>query len=526
MRRARLARFHSYALAAAIAGSVAAGCSSRPTTRELAHDMVDAMGGAERLGHVRSVAMMHGDGSRWQLGQSVKTSDPDSSGTLNAVTETVDLTDRRAALDYEISTNDGFTQRRQEVLTASNGRSVGLERVGGRPPAILSPEALFSMGPTTPALALRRNIITIALAALSADATQLAEDRDLDGRRVRFGRTVLHDESIGIYFDRGSKLIAAFEALDTDPIRGDVTARYILDDYRRVNGIMLPFRTTIIKDGARYATVHFTTASVDDPALLGIFDLPSDAGDSLAAVAANRDYSPLTLTPIADGVSFAQGLSHHSLVVEFPTYLAVVEAPYSEAQSQMLLQMLAAQFPAKPVRYVVVTHPHFDHIGGVRAMAASGATIVVAAAHEPVLRALLAARHTNPADDLEIKRKTGARVGTLQSFTGSTTALTEGTQSLELHVVTGSPHAEPIVIADVPSARVLFQSDLYFPGTGATVTPASRHLLQTIRALNLNVDTIAGGHGGVGPFAELVAVVSGSTPPPAPSPTATLSMRH
>jgi glyoxylase-like metal-dependent hydrolase (beta-lactamase superfamily II) len=33
-------------------------------------------------------------------------------------------------------------------------------------------------------------------------------------------------------------------------------------------------------------------------------------------------------------------------------------------------------FPNKPIRYVVNTHNHFDHLGGIRTYVAEGATVV------------------------------------------------------------------------------------------------------------------------------------------------------
>jgi hypothetical protein len=50
---------------------------------------------------------------------------------------------------------------------------------------------------------------------------------------------------------------------------------------------------------------------------------------------------------------------------------------------------------------------------------------------------------------------------------------------------------------------VLFQSDLFFPGTGAPAGPDAVALLQAVKSLKLRVTTHAGGHGGVGPAAEL-----------------------
>jgi hypothetical protein len=71
----------------------------------------------------------------------------------------------------------------------------------------------------------------------------------------------------------------------------------------------------------------------------------------------------------------------------------------------------------------------------------------------------------------------------------------------------GSAHVEPMVLAYVPGARVLFQSDLWFPGTGGAGSPLAKHLLESVRKLGLEVYTNVGGHGGVGPFMELVTAV-------------------
>ena len=145
-----------------------------------------------------------------------------------------------------------------------------------------------------------------------------------------------------------------------------------------------------------------------------------------------------------------------------------------------------------------MTHPHFDHIGGVRSIAATGATILVTREHEAAMRALLTARHTNPADDLDRNRLSGGKTGGLQVY-GHKTMIAEGRQSIELHVVIGSPHADPIVIAYVPSAQLLFQSDLFSPGTGAGATPAAAQLLRAVRVLGLMCVRMRAGTAASGP---------------------------
>ncbi len=422
------------------------------------------MGGADALRDVQSYVMKGGTGTRSRLGQVVKPGEADPPAQLKNVVETLDLAGQRAALDYEILAAGGFGQHRQEIVTKKGDGAVGLENVGTRPLAVMSPSGLFSWGTqNSPSMSLRRSVIRIALAASETATPELLLDKQLNGRRYKFGNVMIDGETIGLYFDPASDLIAAFETTDTETMIGDVTAQYLLEDYREVSGVKLPHKITIRKGGEHYADVQFTSAAVNDAEALKVFAIPdAAAADVDRAIAAGPDYSPIRLTQVDEGVHFAQAYSHNTLVVEFPRFLAIVEAPYTEAQTKTLVQFLATQFPGKPIRYAAVTHPHYDHTGGVRAAAAYGAAIVAAKGHEAPLRSLLDAPHTNPPDELASRRKAKQLTGGLQVFEGKR-VIADGTQRLELYAITGSPHVDPMVIAYVPNGRVLFQSDLFFP---------------------------------------------------------------
>jgi glyoxylase-like metal-dependent hydrolase (beta-lactamase superfamily II) len=357
----------------------------------------------------------------------------------------------------------------------------------------------------SPEISLHRNIVGILLEASAAATDAPADDRDLNGKKTKHATMkTKNGDDVSLFFDPQTKLLAGFETTDTEALDGDVPAQYLFDDYKAVDGVQLPHRITIRKNGKDYSTVQYTSAAVNDPAAQKVFDIPDAASaDADKAIASgSNDYSPLEISKIADGVFFAKAYSHNSMVVEFPSWLVVVEAPYTDAQSKTLVRMLKEQFPDKPIRYAVVTHHHSDHIGGVRGVAAAGATILVEKGHAPALQSLVELHHTHPPDSLEAARSAGEKTGAVEVYE-TKKVITDGKQSLELYAFNGSPHVEPMVMAYVPGAKVLFQSDLWFPATGGAGNPAAKQLYDSIKALKLDVKTNVGGHGGVGPFAEL-----------------------
>jgi len=121
------------------------------------------------------------------------------------------------------------------------------------------------------------------------------------------------------------------------------------------------------------------------------------------------------------------------------------------------------------------------------------------------------APHTSNPDALERAKKAGT-AGSIEFFEGKR-VISDGGQTLELYSVTNIPHVVPMVLAFVPKGGVLFQSDLFFPGTGAPAGPDAVALLEAIKGLKLKVTTHAGGHGGVGPAAELEKAVAAAQTP-------------
>ena len=86
---------------------------------------------------------------------------------------------------------------------------------------------------------------------------------------------------------------------------------------------------------------------------------------------------------IADDVYYFTGGTHHSVIVNFKDYVVVIEAPLDEARSDAVIGEVKKLYYNKPIRYVINTHAHFDHAGGLRTYAAEGATILTYQLNKP-----------------------------------------------------------------------------------------------------------------------------------------------
>ena len=79
---------------------------------------------------------------------------------------------------------------------------------------------------------------------------------------------------------------------------------------------------------------------------------------------------------IGDGIWCIGGIRHGSVAVGFRDFVAVVEAPLNEKRAIAVINEVYRLIPNKPIRYLVNSHHHFDHSGGIRTFVAEGAKVV------------------------------------------------------------------------------------------------------------------------------------------------------
>jgi glyoxylase-like metal-dependent hydrolase (beta-lactamase superfamily II) len=200
-------------------------------------------------------------------------------------------------------------------------------------------------------------------------------------------------------------------------------------------------------------------------------------------------------TKLADGVYLFESGSN-SLIVEFKDYLVIVE-PYAGGRGpKPTINKAREMFPNKPIKYVVVTHHHDDHSGGLRSYIAEGVTVVTTAKNKAYFERMAAGNFTINRDDQTQKKKPAL----FEFVQNKKMTITDGDQTLEILDIGPSPHAEEMLIAYLPKAKLVFQGDLVnLPNSGkyqpTTVIETTTHFFDSIKRLNLDVDRIAAVHG-------------------------------
>jgi glyoxylase-like metal-dependent hydrolase (beta-lactamase superfamily II) len=206
---------------------------------------------------------------------------------------------------------------------------------------------------------------------------------------------------------------------------------------------------------------------------------------------------------VAEGVWYLAGGSHHSVLVEFSDHLLLVESPLYDGRAQAVLAEAARLVPGKPVRFVVNSHHHFDHAGGLRAAAASGATLIVSEPARSWYESTFAQGNTVRPDALQ-------RSGRRAAFTGVNGfgVFRDPMREAQVHFIEGSPHAQGFMLVWLPRERLLVEADAYTPGAPNTPPPAQPNalhvnLVNNIERLKLDPERILPLHGRVVPYSEL-----------------------
>jgi glyoxylase-like metal-dependent hydrolase (beta-lactamase superfamily II) len=253
-------------------------------------------------------------------------------------------------------------------------------------------------------------------------------------------------------------------------IMGDMQILATYTGWKDFGGAMAPAKIVQTRGGWPFFEVTVTAAKAN----------PSDVATLVPAPAGNRGGGgggapggapALTVTSekLGDGLyrlTTGPG-SYDSVIVEFKDYVMMLEAGQSIARGEAYIAETKKLIPNKPIRYVMNTHPHSDHTGGLPALVEEGATIITQKNNAEFLDRALNTPRTL-LDDKLAKNPKKAKIEAVEEKK----VYTDGTRTVEMYHVAPVPHSNGLMIAYLPKEKTIFQGDFSLtPGQ-----PANDHV--------------------------------------------------
>jgi glyoxylase-like metal-dependent hydrolase (beta-lactamase superfamily II) len=281
-------------------------------------------------------------------------------------------------------------------------------------------------------------------------------------------------------------LVERIETWIANPVLGDMKLEAIFSEYKDFGGVKFP--TRIVQRSAGYPVLDLTITDVTPNAAVAL-EVPASIRQPAAPAAA------LVPEKVSEGLWIVPG-GAKSIAVEFRDHVVIVDAPETETRSVAVLEAVRKTIPGKPIRYVINTHAHFDHAGGLRTYAAEGATIVTQAGNIPYYQQVWANPRTIAPDRLSRSGRTPVFDGIIGSRT-----FRDDLREMVVYHYAGNMHHTGMLMVFLPKERLLIEADSFTPANNPNDPPGAVanliHFLDAVDRLRLDVQQILPIHGRV-----------------------------
>jgi glyoxylase-like metal-dependent hydrolase (beta-lactamase superfamily II) len=465
------------ALLAALAPVVAiSGCSRQSGAAAAA----DAMG-ATSLNSIQ----FSGSGTNYAFGQAYSPGGPWPRFEVKTYTVAVDYQTPAMKLDMLRAQGEhpprgggaqpfASDQRTTQVVSAKHAWSEGGAQPAPNPGAVTDRLRQIWLTP--------HGVVKAALASGAPVDTNVftfkAEDRDI--------KVTLNQDN----------LVEKVEYLTTNSVVGDVPVEVTYSDYAQFGSIQFPKHIVEKQDG--FPTLDITINDVQPNAAVS---LPVPA--NVASAPAPPATLTATIDKAGDGLWSLNAAGTRSLAVEFGDHIVMLEGPTSDARSKVVNDLVRQTVPKKPIRYVVNTHAHYDHAGGLREYVSEGITVITHENNKAFFEEVWARPRT-----LEDTAPTSNKP-TIETVADKR-VLSDQTRTVELYHLPGHGHHTGQLIAYLPKERILMYGDGYNPPAGDEIRTPERgpdyaaQIVQRVQELKLNPERIAPVHGRVVPYKNLL----------------------
>jgi len=506
-----------FALAVVAATGWATPACAQQSGMEFVRQAIDAAGGEQALRALKTLRVT-GNVRYWEPDQSILANGPSLQTGSSKFVVTWDFQNGATRTDWDRTFVAQGPQKYSEIVTRKLGvvaDAGGTRVMSGIRFATLSRE----LDRWSPLLLLR---MLDSPTDVAFEGGQKLAAAVLPSVTFKENGTLFH-----VLFNKITKLPAAVRTYDEDAIKGTIIYDLAYDNWKPMpGGAMVPhFLTYTVSDNA-VARVTITGAEPNpavDPKIFvasaDVVPLPVPASVPYQWVIRRLNIGrfldsddifvppggSLKLTEIAPNVHHITGGTHNSLAVVMKDGIVVFDAPTGDAQSQWTMETLRAKFN-KPVKSLVLTHHHSDHTAGARVYMAERVSLIVPSPDRKYF-ALMSLTQRPVPDELE-KRKVSAEITEVRDQL----ELKDDSVEIRLHRVP-NPHSDGMLIAHINPGNIVYETDLWTPGSEGGRSPTSMALANALRKLEIQNARIVGGHGTMATQAEFDRMVAEKGPP-------------
>jgi glyoxylase-like metal-dependent hydrolase (beta-lactamase superfamily II) len=293
-----------------------------------------------------------------------------------------------------------------------------------------------------------------------------------------------------------ANLVTKVETRVDNAVVGDLLVEFEYSDYRSMNGVQVPGRIVQKQAGMATFDAAITSATANPPNLTELLTAPPPAAPAPGAAPQGGRGGPGAPAPaaapagppvekIGEG-AFKIGGNYTSLAIDMGDHILVVESGQNDARGVAVMAAAKQAIPNKPIRFVVNSHPHFDHAGGLGAAVAEGATILTHRNNEQVLERLLSGPRTLIGDSLA--KATNKRTNVVQAVGDRDVRKSTTGRVIELHHFPNE-HTNGLLVAYLPAEKLLWTADITIVNPTPVQLASVKAAVTSIEKLKLDYET-------------------------------------
>jgi glyoxylase-like metal-dependent hydrolase (beta-lactamase superfamily II) len=282
-------------------------------------------------------------------------------------------------------------------------------------------------------------------------------------------------------------LVTKVETRVDNAVVGDLLVEYEYSAYQNMNGVQVPTRIVQKQAGMQTFDAEIKSATPNPSNLTALLTPPPPPAGGPGGGPGGPPPAPAApaVDKLGEG-AFKIGGNYASLAVDMGDHILVVESGQSDARGQAVMAAAKQAIPNKPIRFVVNSHPHFDHASGLSAAVAEGATILTHNNNEEVLERLLSGPRTLTGDSLS--KSTVKRLNVVQGVGDRDVRKGTNGKVVELHRVPNE-HSDGMLIVYLPAEKVVWSADITVVNPNPNQLGVVKSAAATITKLKLNYGT-------------------------------------